>query len=136
MPPPRLTTAVPRRVVLAALFWPGVAAAAGKSGDAPVESYVRVAALAAGVTLRGGKRGVITVEPGVDAPDPAVMAQVQASLPRLRAAWFNVLQRYGAGLRPGAPPDADQLARAMQRETDRVLGRPGARFLIGSVLIH
>jgi hypothetical protein len=116
---------------------PGVAAGAGKpKGDVPEESYLRVPALAAGVMLTGGRRGVILVEPGVDATDPVVRARVDASVPRLRAAWFAVLQRYAAGLRPGTAPDADQLARAMQAETDRVLGRKGATFLIGSVLVH
>jgi len=116
---------------------PGMATAAGKpKGDAPEESYLRVPALAAGVMLTSGRRGVILVEPGVDAPDPEVRARVDASVPRLRAAWFAALQRYASGLRPGATPDADQLARSMQAETDRVLGRKGATFLIGSVLVH
>jgi hypothetical protein len=132
-----MTVALDRRTLLAALAWPGAAlAAGGKSGEETADPYLRIAALAAGVTLTNGRRGVITVEPGVQAIDPVLRARVEASVPRLRAAWFAVLQRYSAGLRPGAPPDADQLARQMQAETDRVLGKTGARFLIGSVLIH
>lgn len=124
-------------LAVAAVLLPGPALASGKSkGEEPEESYLRVAALTAGVSLPSGRRGVITVEPGVDAADPALRVKVEQSLPRLRAGWFAVLQRYAAGLRPGAAPNADQLARQMQAETDRILGARGAKFLIGSVLIH
>ena len=129
-----------RQLLLAAAalsVTPGAAwAAGGKSKDEPLEPYLRVAALAAQVRLTGGRRGVITVEPGVEASDPVLRLLVEQSVPRLRAGWFAVLQRYAEGLRPGTAPDVDQLARALQVETDRVLGRRGARFLIGSVLIH
>lgn len=135
-PPAPLPSRRSALCLLAVLASPASALAAGKSKEEPLDSYLRVAALAAGVRLTGGRRGVIMMEPGVDAPDPAMRAKVEAALPRLRAGWFAVLQRYASGLRPGMAPDVDSLSRQMQSETDRVLGGKGARFLIGSVLVH
>jgi len=47
-----------------------------------------------------------------------------------------VLRIYAAGLPPGAPPNADYLGSSLQRQTDSTLGRPGARLLLGSILVN
>ncbi len=128
-----------RRTLLAALLLAPAAAAraAGKSkGDQALDPYRRMEAVTTGVALRGGRRGVLTVEAGVETPEPGLRLKVEQSLPRLRAAWFQSLSRYASGLRPGALPDAGLIATLLQKETDRVLGAQGATFLIGSVLVH
>jgi len=33
-------------------------------------------------------------------------------------------------------PNADQIAQLLQRATDRVLGRPGAKLLLGTVMVN
>ena len=43
---------------------------------------------------------------------------------------------YAAGLPFRAEPNADYLARTLQRQTDQILGRPGARFLVGAILVN
>lgn len=84
----------------------------------------------------GGRRGVMTVECGVDVPDASLRARAEASLPRLRAAYVQAVQIYAAGLSPGALPNTDFLSLTLQRQTDQVLGRPGAKVLLGAVLIN
>jgi hypothetical protein len=46
------------------------------------------------------------------------------------------IQTHARGLGPGAPPQADRLAVELQRETDRVLGKPGAKLLLGSLIVN
>jgi len=36
---------------------------------------------------------------------------------------------------PGSPPDISFLTLALQRQTDQVLGRPGARVLLGGIMV-
>jgi hypothetical protein len=124
-------------VILAALLAASPAAAAGggkkKGGGA---TYLQLKPLAAVVTRPGGRRGIMTVETGVDVPDPALHARAAASLPRLRAAYMAAIQSHAHGMPPGAAPHADRLAAQLQRETDKVLGRPGAQVLLGTILVN
>ncbi|MDR3510284.1 MAG: hypothetical protein P4L73_01500 [Caulobacteraceae bacterium] len=99
-------------------------------------SYIQFQTLTATIFRATGQRGVLTVEAGIDVPDPALRARASLSVPRLRAAYIQVLESYAGGLPPGAPPDADYISRALQAQTDRVLGRPGAGLLLGSMLIN
>lgn len=117
---------------------PGAASASGKAekkkgGGA---SYIQIQAIAATVTRGDGRRGVLTVETGVDVADEKLRARADASLPRLRAAYAQTVQVYAAGLKPSTAPNTDFLARALQRDTDMVLGAKGARLLLGTVLIN
>jgi hypothetical protein len=43
---------------------------------------------------------------------------------------------YAGSLGPGSAPNADYLSRELQRQTDLVLGRPGARLLLGTILVN
>lgn len=129
-----------RRLVLAALLMaPGAAWAASDSGEKKKgggASYIQIQPLTATVTKRNGRRGVLTVETGIDVPDKALRNRADASVPRLRAAFAQVLMSYAAGLAPDTPPNADYLAREFQRQTDNVLGKPGAKLLLGTILIN
>lgn len=99
-------------------------------------SYIPFPTLTATIFHADGERGVLTVEAGVDVADPALRQRANVSVPRLRAAYVEVLQVYAGGLPPGAPPDADYIARRLQAQTDKVLGKPGAKLLLGSILIN
>jgi hypothetical protein len=99
-------------------------------------AYVAIDTLTATVMAGDGRHQVMTVQAGVDAPDPALHAYAEKVTPRLRDAYTQVLQLYAGGLTPGAPPDADYVARRLQEATDRVLGKPGAKFLIGGIMIN
>ncbi len=125
----------PRRALLAGLAaaaaWPAAAAAEEKKGGG--ESYMRLPTLTA-TLVRGGGRSVCTAEAGVDTPDPVLRARVALLKPRLQDAYNTVLAGFAASLSPGEPPNLEVLTARLQAATDRVVGRPGARFLIGTVL--
>lgn len=99
-------------------------------------TFMQLPTLTSTVVRRDGRRGVLTVEAGLDVPDPYLRARADDSRPRLRAAYVQMLQTYATGLPPGTPPNPDTIGREMQRETDRVLGKPGARLLLGTIIIN
>ena len=99
-------------------------------------TYVQFPTLTATVLKGDGRRGVLTVDAGVDVPNGALRAKVNLVEPRLRAAYVQLLQAYVYSLSPGAAPDPDFLSLTLQRETDRVLGQPGARVLLGAMLVN
>ena len=68
--------------------------------------------------------------------DPALRVRAAASQPRLRDAYIRALTVYASSLTPGAPPDVDQIGMRLQRATDAVLHRAGARVLLGTVLVN
>ena len=131
-----------RRHLLAAIglagFCPALASGAGaeerKKGGG--ETFIQLQPLTATVIRADGRRGVMTVEAGVDVPDDGLRERTDQSTPRLRAAFAQVLQIYASGLPGGAVPNADYLARELQRQTDVVLGRPGAHLLLGTILVN
>jgi hypothetical protein len=129
-----------RRFALVALL--ALAPALARAADQPKhkkgggESYIQMEPLAATILRPDGRRGVMTVEVGVDATDPALLARATQSLPLLRANYAEALRNYATGLPPGSPPNADYLSLALQRQTDMTLGRPGARLLLGTILVN
>jgi hypothetical protein len=104
-----------------------------KAGGA---SYIPIDPLTGATSKPGGRRGVMSVECGLDVPDNGLRARAEASLPRLRAAYLQTVLIYAGGLPVGTAPNADFLARTMQNQTDAVLGRAGARFLVGAILVN
>lgn len=110
------------------------ASASSEGGAAPVATYQRLPIVTASILHGDGRRGVLSIETGVDTPDAALRLRVQQSIPRLRAAYAAAAQTFANGLRPGMPPDIDRLSSALQAATNTVMGRPGARLLLGSVM--
>lgn len=113
---------------------PAAARAAGGGGGS-ANTYIRLPTATATVIRPDGRRGVMTIETGVDVPDAALRARAEQSRPRLNAAYAAVAQRTATGLLPGAPPDIEALGRALQAATDATLGRAGARLLLGTVMV-
>ncbi|RZJ00311.1 MAG: Tat pathway signal protein [Brevundimonas sp.] len=106
--------------------------------DAPSgggSTYTRLATITANIRRPDGRPGVMTVETGLDAPDAALRTRVTQAAPRLRAAYAGVVQQAANVLLPGAPPDLERLIVQLQTATNQTLGRPGARVLIGTVMI-
>jgi len=99
-------------------------------------SFLQIKTLTASIMRASGRRGVLTVESGLDIPDPKLRAKADSVLPRIRAAFVQSLQIYASGIAPGSIPNAEILTQRLQRETDRVLGQPGARVLIGTLLVN
>ncbi|HEY2358384.1 MAG TPA: Tat pathway signal protein [Phenylobacterium sp.] len=99
-------------------------------------SYVPIDTLTGTTTKPGGKRGVLSVECGLDIPDVKLRDRALISMPRLRAAYVQVVMTYAGGLPAGAEPNADFIALSLQRQTDLVLGNPGARVLVGAIMAN
>ena len=119
----------------AAVLAAAPAASAGEGGK-PKTTFVEIRPLSSTLIKPGGRRGVLTVELGLDVPDPALERRAEQSVPLLRDAYVRILGAYALGLSPGATPSADYLSLSLQRETDRVLGRKGARVLLGAGLVN
>jgi hypothetical protein len=122
---------------LAAL--PATAALAAEGGDKKKSgggSYVPIDILL-GTTVRSdGRRGVLSVDCGLDIPNEALRLRAQQSTPRLRAAYVQIIQQYASGLSTGQLPSPDYIGQALQRQTDAILGKPGARVLLGAIVVN
>ncbi len=99
-------------------------------------SYIQLEPLNAALNLVQGRRKIISVEFGLDVPDPALHIRAQKSIPILRDAYLRWLTVYAASLPPEAPPNPDAIEAELQRETDKILGRPGAHLLLGTVMVN
>jgi hypothetical protein len=123
-------------VVLLALLLPAALPGPALAEKKEEGTYVVIDTLTATVLAGNGRRQIMTVQAGVDVPDKALRDYTQRVTPRLQDAYTQVLQLYAGGIAPGAPPDADYVARRLQEATDRVLGKPGGKFLIGGIMIN
>ncbi|MDB5424708.1 MAG: hypothetical protein JWQ29_2124 [Phenylobacterium sp.] len=128
-----------RRALLALMVLAAAAplcARADEKKKAGGVTYIQINTLTGTTNKGGGRRGVLTVECGLDVPDGNLRERANLSLPRLRAAYVQAVQTYAAGLTPGSPPSVDFIGQTLQRQTDVVLGRPGARLLLGAILVN
>ena len=98
--------------------------------------YLQLQTLTATIFRADRRRGVLTVEVGLDVPEKALRERASISLPRLRAAYVEFLMGYAVRLPPATVPNADYLALQLQRVTDQTLGGPGARLLLGTILVN
>jgi hypothetical protein len=124
-------------LVLLGLAVPAVLAGPAIAGEAKKDkgAYVTIDTLTANV-VASGRHQVLTVQAGIDCPDPALHDYAEKVTPRLRDAYVQVLQLYAGGMVPGAPPDPDYVAGRLQEATDRVLGKRGGKFLIGGIMLN
>jgi len=111
----------------------GHGGAAKNSGSTP---YVRMRALNVNILRSSGGRTVVTLEIGLYVTDANLLRRTDASIPRLQAAFGQIVQGYMVGLPTGAIPNADYLAQLLQKETDRVVGQRGAKLLLGTIIIN
>lgn len=99
-------------------------------------TFIPMPTLTANMPRADGRRGVFSVEAGLDVPDPRLHDRAESLMPVLRDAYASTLFVYAGSLRPEMVPDLDFLAAKLQSDTDRVLGRPGARLLLGTCLVE
>jgi hypothetical protein len=129
-----------RRLILALLLTLGLAVPAladeGEKKKGGGETFVTLPTLTATTVRPTNRHGVLTVEAGLDIADKGLRERAEDSKPRLRDAYVDALQTQAAAIAPGAAPDPDAIAAALQRATDRVLGKSGARLLIGTVMVN
>ena len=123
-------------VALVAAAAPAVAGEAASRKKGGGESFIALPALNASILRTSGRHGVLSVEAGLDIHDAALRIRAQKSLPRLRDAYARFLVTYAAAVPAGGAPDPQVVGDKLQRATDEVLGRPGARLLLGTLLIN
>ncbi len=97
--------------------------------------YLSLPTATATVLRRDGRRGVMTVETGLDIADGALMERARLSQPRLSAAYNEIVRIAAERLLPDAPPNVEWLVVALQHATDAILGKPGAKLLLGTVMV-
>ena len=89
----------PRRQVIIALaaglagLSLGASALAAEKKKSGGGSYIPMQTLLGTTTQGGGKRGVLSVDCGVDVPDAALRIRAEQSVPRLRAAYVQEIGR-------------------------------------------
>lgn len=98
--------------------------------------YIQIETLTGTTNKASGRRGVLTVDCGLQIEDDKLRDYAEKSLPRLRAAYVQVVQVYAAGLPSGSEPNAEFIVRELQRQTDMILKRRGARLLIGAIVAN
>ncbi len=118
------------------LTGPAHAAEVAAKGATPSSHYIPFPTLTATILRTDRRRGVMAVDATLDVPDEKLRARAASLAPRLRAAYAQSLTVYAAGLPPGRPADPDYLSKEMQRQTDAAIGKPGAKFLLGSILVN
>ena len=99
-------------------------------------TFVPIHTMTANLVRADGRRGVFTVEAGIDAPDPGVNKRVVSAMPLLVDAYADTVRVFAGALRPGQVPDLDLLETRMQADTDRILRVRGARVLLGTCLVN
>jgi hypothetical protein len=100
------------------------------------ENYLPIEAINGATNQARGRRGVLSVDCGLQIEDAKLRSYAEMSMPRLRAAYVQVIQIYAAGLPSGSEPNVEFIVQALQRQTDLILKRPGARLLVGAVVAH
>lgn len=110
-------------------------ALASEGGGGSTNTYVRYPTITANTFQPDGRRGVMTVETGVDVADEALRTRATQSEPRVRAVFNILVQREAATLLPGQPPNVDRLSRQLQSAMNIILGQRGATLLLGTVMI-
>ena len=83
-----------------------------------------------------GRWAVMTIEADLNVPAEPMRQKAQLSIPRLRAAYTEVLARYAGGTDAGRPPNIDMIAAQLQKATDTVLGGRGAQVMLGGVILQ
>lgn len=111
------------------------ALAGGGGGGGATGGFVRYPTVTATTIRADGRRGVMTVETGIDVPDAALKLRAEQSQPRIRAVFNILVQREANTLLPGGVPNVERLAAQLQSATNIILGARGAKLLLGTVMI-
>ena len=90
------------------------------------------------VFTEAGKRrhGTLSVDMGLYSDDPKLVDYIKLYIPRLTDAYLTKLQTYAGGLDAQSIVDTAYISAQLQAATDQVLGRKGAKVLLGSVLLN
>ena len=81
--------------------------------------------------------GMLMVGIGLDVPNSELREKADRDMPALRDAYVRSLMSFAAiSVRAWRQPDVGEIADRLQRVTDRMLGRKGARLLLAQVAMR
>lgn len=100
------------------------------------QGFTQVPMLTVFTDANRARHGTLSVDMGLYSADPKLGDQIKLYLPRLTDAYVSTLQTYASALNSRSLADTDYISAQLQADTDRILGRTGARVLLGSVLIN
>ncbi len=127
-------------LIALSLAVPGAALASGggeeKKGGEQTGPIVDVAPVSISVRRPTGRWAVMTIEADLNVPAEPLRQKAQLSVPRLRAAYTDVLARYARNTSAERPPNLDMIAGQLQKATDTVLGGTGAQVILGGVILQ
>jgi hypothetical protein len=100
------------------------------------DGYTQFRTLTVFTQASSTKHGTLSVDMGLYTDDPKLTEQIKLFMPRLLDAYVSRLQAYAANLRSRSMLDPDFIILTLQQATDQVLGRKGAKVLLGTILIN
>lgn len=81
--------------------------------------------------------GLLMIGIGLDIPDAQLRDKAVTNMPMLRDGYVRALLSYTAtSVRYWRQPDVVEIGDRLQRVTDRLLGRPGAKLLLAQVAMR
>ena len=99
-------------------------------------SYVQLPTITAAIAAGRSIGGMLTVDFSLDIPDARLRTRTIAMRPRLIDALRAAVADYAlTRVRPGGPPDPDQIATMAQAAANRTMGSAGVTVLITNLMI-
>ena len=121
--------------VLSVAMPQGTAVASPKASSTPAGGHLAMP-LATGTVIRSnGRRAIMSVESTLTFEDGALLERAKLSQPRLNAAFNEAVRTEASRMLPDTVPDTTSLTRTLQRAADQVLGRQGAKVMLGTVMV-
>jgi flagellar basal body-associated protein FliL len=136
-----MRSTIPLALALSLATTPVYAAGGGEGSKSQsrltsAESFLPLPPLLSATPAGRSIGGMMTVELGLDVPDPKLRERAKMMKPRVQDALRSAISDYTLTyLAPGAAPDPEQISRLAQQALDRALGQPGARVLLSNVML-
>ena len=100
-------------------------------------SWVSVDPFSVTVVQEDRISGKLLVSFGMDVPDEELRLKAELIMPRLQDAWLTQLSHYaGTTVRANRAANISDVSTLLQSTADLVLGKPGSKVLIGSVIVQ
>ncbi len=117
---------------------PGLALASAPAKKvAPPDGYFPFEPITVSVLERMRVKGLLTVEFGLYVKDEVLRHRVEGKRRVLSNAYVRMLVDFGSGVATAdTPPDLKALGARLQRVTDSVLGKTGARILFSQAQLR
>jgi len=101
------------------------------------KSYLMVDPIYATIVANDRPIGLLMVGVGLDVSDEALRADADRAMPVLRDGYVRSLMSFAAtAVRASEQPDVALIAERLQRVTDKIMHRKGARVLLAQVAMR